>query len=535
MKNSKLKIFICSVIAALVSLVCIMGCAWAPTASAEESESSPAMAISAETEDTDVLSRFEYADLGVAEGSLFDKFSRERFPKATIKEFKNFADVLMALKLGKIDGTMLDRPNFNAVKRTESGLSCIPVPGYSVDIGFGFQKNDEGAALQAQMNAFLSQLKTEGKLDALIDKWYGETEPQATVPLSSLDGAKTLKVSIDLTRKPFVYMYYNEPVGFEIEVLYLFCKEYGYKVVYENGSFSTAGLAGLASKKYDMLCAGLYMTDERKESVNFSEPYMSADVVMVSYSGDGNFFASFAESFEKTFIREGRWKLILEGIATTLIISLSAIVGGTIVGFLLYLASRSKYKILSMIVRGFAKVYSKIIAGMPTLVILMLLFYVIFGRTDISGLAVAIIGFILTFGAFVYEQLKLTVNGVDKGQTEAAYALGYGRNQTFFRIVLPQAMKMFAPAYSSEIVSLIKATSVVGYIAVNDLTKMGDIIRSNTYEAFFPLMAVALIYFLLTWGISALLGFIIRKTDPRRKEKKKNAKKSDKEKQGDAK
>ena len=112
------------------------------------------------------------------------------------------------------------------------------------------------------------------------------------------------------------------------------------------------------------------------------------------------------------------------------------------------------------------------------------------------------------------------MEGVDRGQTEAAYALGYGRNRTFFRIVLPQAMKMFAPAYSAEIVSLVKATSVVGYIAVNDLTKVGDIIRSNTYEAFFPLIVVAIIYFLITCGITAVLDLLRRKTDPRKRTRK---------------
>jgi polar amino acid transport system substrate-binding protein len=264
------------------------------------------------------------------------------------------------------------------------------------------------------------------------------------------------------------------------------------------------------------------MTDERKESVNFSDPYMNAEVVMAKYerSGFENFWLSLKESFEKTFIREQRWKLIVEGIYTTLIISFFSVLGGTLFGFTLYMLARSKMKWLSKLSRGFAKVYSTIIAGTPTLVILMILFYIVFTSPDISGVLVAIIGFILTFGSFVYEQLSLTVSGVDNGQLEAAYALGYSRNQTFFRIVLPQAMKMFLPSYSGEIVSLIKATSVVGYIAVNDLTKMGDIIRGNTYEAFFPLIAVAVIYFAITWGVAGLLGILKKKAEPKRRKNK---------------
>ena len=182
--------------------------------------------------------------------------------------------------------------------------------------------------------------------------------------------------------------------------------------------------------------------------------------------------------------------------------------------------SRSKYKLLSLIAKKLAKVHSIIISGTPILVILMILYYLVFAKADISGIIVAIIGFIMTFSSFVYGQLDITVENVDKGQTEAAYALGYSRNKTFFKIILPQAMKMFIPVYTGEIIGLIKATSIVGYIAVNDLTRMGDIIRSNTYEAFFPLIAVALIYFALIWIVTMLMGIAKKKTDPKRRKNK---------------
>ena len=468
------------------------------------------------------LTQFASASLGVVTGSLYGGYSREQFPNATIKEFNTFSDVLVALKQGKVDGIMLDKPNFNSVARTDQSLSCITVPAYSVEIGFGFQKNESGYALQGEMNAFLEKLKAAGKIDEMIDKWYGETEPAETIPLEDLSSnAITLNVAIDTTRKPFVYMYEGKPVGFEIEVLYLFCKEQGYNVKISDISFAS-GLAGLASEKYDLVCGGLYMTAERKESVNFSDPYMFAEVVMAKCERSGleNFMQTVREGFEKTFIREQRWKLIVEGVCTTMIISIFAVLGGTLLGFGLYMLARSKTSWLSKLAKGFAKVYSTIIAGTPTLVVLMILFYIVFTSPDISGVTVAIIGFVLTFGSFVYEQLSLTVSGVDNGQLEAAYALGYSRNQTFFRIILPQAMKMFLPSYSSEIVGLIKATSVVGYIAVNDLTKMGDIIRGNTYEAFFPLIAVAVIYFAITWGVAALLGILKKKAEPKRRKDK---------------
>ena len=226
------------------------------------------------------------------------------------------------------------------------------------------------------------------------------------------------------------------------------------------------------------------------------------------------------ESFEKTFIREDRWKLIVEGIGVTMLISVCAVLAGSLFGFGLYMLSRSDVKVLQKLTKGFAKVYARIIAGTPVVVILMILFYIIFGKVrDMSGILVAIIGFTLTFGAFVYEHMTVSVGSVDKGQTEAAYALGYTKNRTFFRIIFPQAMSIFLPSYCGQAIELIKATAVVGYIAVNDLTKMGDIIRSNTYEAFFPLIATAVIYFLLTWGLSLLLGLVRRYFEPKRRRK----------------
>ena len=113
----------------------------------------------------------------------------------------------------------------------------------------------------------------------------------------------------------------------------------------------------------------------------------------------------------------------------------------------------------------------------------------------------------------------MSVGSVERGQTEAAYALGYTKNKTFFRIIFPQAMTIFLPSYCGQAVELIKATAVVGYVAVNDLTKMGDIIRSNTYEAFFPLIATAVIYFLLTWLLSLALKLLKLRFEPKRRSK----------------
>ena len=469
------------------------------------------------------LSDFENATLGVIDGSLYDGISKELFPNAKRDSYPSFNDLFQCIKQGKIDGFLLDIPNLSAVRRTDKRLNWIPVPDCTVDIGIAFGKNETGETLQKEMNDFLENIRESGLYDRMWEYWCEDTEPAEMPDLPDLSGnEKTLRIAVDLSRKPFVYLLNNEYAGFEIELLYNFCKEYGYQPSFESAQW-TAGVAGLKSEKYDVVSCGIYMTEERKESVNFCEPYVVADVVMVVYDQGGeekSFWESIQESFEKTFVRESRWKLILEGLSITALISAGAIIGGSIFGFALYLASRTKYRAVSNLVKTIVKIYGRIIAGTPTLVILMLLFYVAFGKSDINGIWVAILGFILTFASFVYSHLALSVESVDHGQTEAAYALGYNRNQTFFKIILPESLKAFLPTFAAEAVGLIKATSVVGYIAVNDLTKMGDIIRSNTYEAMFPLLAVAVIYFLITWGAAALLSVLQKKTDNlRRKDK----------------
>jgi polar amino acid transport system substrate-binding protein len=156
---------------------------------------------------------------------------------------------------------------------------------------------------------------------------------------------------------------------------------------------------------------------------------------------------------------------------------------------------------------------------LPVVVLLMLFYYLVFAKAQVTGVFVAIVAFTLTFAAAVFSNLKSSVSAIDRGQTEAAYALGYGNLQTFFSMVLPQALVYFLPSYKSELVSLIKATAVVGYIAVQDLTRMGDIVRSRTYEAFFPLIAVAVIYIIMALILIFLVDRVEIKVDPKRRKR----------------
>lgn len=222
-------------------------------------------------------------------------------------------------------------------------------------------------------------------------------------------------------------------------------------------------------------------------------------------------FASVKDSFYNNIITEKRYMLILNGLWQTLLISIFAALLGTIFGALVCFMRMGKNTLMNAI----AKTYVSIMRGIPVLVLLMLLYYAVFARWNINASIVAIITFALNFAAYVSEMFRTSIEGVDRGQREAGIAMGFTKVKTFILIIMPQAIKKVLPIYKGELISMIKMTSVVGYIAVEDLTKASDIIRSRTFDAFFPLVMVAIIYFLLAWGFAATLDRINKKMTSR--------------------
>lgn len=472
------------------------------------------------------LADFENATIGVMTGTVYDDFAKERFPNAKREYYNMISDMIVAVEQEKIDGYLSESTYVTAAIWEGAKIQSIDESIDHTQAAYIFQKSEQSAQLREQMNSFVQKARENGTLDELAEKWFGKTEPTGKLDFNSLTGENgTIRIAVAPDLKPISYIKDGELTGYEMEILLLFAKEYGYKLDMSYMTFD-AILPGVTTGKYDIGTGAVTITEERAQSVDFSESHLTVDVVMVvkdesDILAHSSFWNELKEDFNKTFIRENRWKLIVEGIGVTMVISILAILIGSLLGFALYMLSRSDIKILRGLIKGISKVYSRFIAGTPVVVILMILFYVVFGNIrDMSGIVVAILGFSLVFGAFVYEHMQISVDSVDNGQTEAAYALGYNKNNTFFRIVFPQAMKIFLPSYCGQIVELIKATAVVGYIAVNDLTKMGDIIRSNTYEAFFPLIATAVIYFILTWIVASLLKIIKFKFEPKRRTEK---------------
>ncbi len=223
------------------------------------------------------------------------------------------------------------------------------------------------------------------------------------------------------------------------------------------------------------------------------------------------FLQGIADSFYSNIIEEQRYILILDGLKVTIIISVLATLFGTLLGGLICYMRMSHSRLL----QGISGVYISILRGTPVLVVLMIIFYVVFASVDIDPVAVAIIAFGLNFAAYVSEMFRTGIQSIDRGQTEAGIALGFTKVKTFIHIVMPQAIQRVLPVYKGEMIALVKMTSIVGYIAVQDLTKAGDMIRSRTFDAFFPLIMVAVLYFLISWLLLVALGYAEKKTNPK--------------------
>ncbi len=227
-----------------------------------------------------------------------------------------------------------------------------------------------------------------------------------------------------------------------------------------------------------------------------------------------SFFSDFGESFEKTFIREDRYKLFIDGVLLTLKVSLLAVIIGIVIGFLIALCNLSKNTPL----RLFGKVYTDIIRGTPSVTQLMIIYFVIFASVDLDKWIIAAIAFGINSGAYVSEIIRAGILSIDKGQGEAGRSLGLNARQTMIHIIIPQAMKNVFPALCNEFIVLIKETAIVGYVGLMDIQKASDFIKSATFEAAMPLLATAVIYFVIIKILTICLGLLekkLRKADVR--------------------
>ena len=235
-----------------------------------------------------------------------------------------------------------------------------------------------------------------------------------------------------------------------------------------------------------------------------------------------DFFNGLYVSFVKTFITDDRWVQLLNGLLVTLEITFFAVIIGVAIGFLIAIVrstydmnlSGKKCRTLSdyilKAVNAICNIYITVIRGTPVLIQLMIMYFIVFAFSR-DGIIAAIISFGINSGAYVAEIVRSGIMSIDKGQFEASRSLGFNYRSTMIHVIIPQAFKNILPALGNEFIVLFKETSVAAYVSVQDLTYVGNLIRSRTFEAFFPLIAVAIIYLVIV----LILTFLLKKLERR--------------------
>ena len=231
--------------------------------------------------------------------------------------------------------------------------------------------------------------------------------------------------------------------------------------------------------------------------------------------------SKWAKTFTLCFIKDDRWKYLTKGLGNTLTITFFALLLGVVIGVVVAIVRSTHDKNIDTMRKGcgrtllkianaICKLYLTIIRGTPVVVQLMIMYFIIMISTR-SGVVVASVTFGINSGAYVAEIIRAGIMSIDNGQFEAGRSLGFNYVQTMWNIIIPQAFKNVLPSLANEFIVLLKETSVAGYVGIVDLTKGGDIIRGNTFEAFMPLIGVALIYLIMVIFFSWLVGKLERR------------------------
>ncbi len=462
-------------------------------------------AQNAELKEYNQLEQLDGKRIGVWSSSFFTLLFRS--PESpvhniSLQTYKTYSDLCLALQNQKIDVIVADQPIAQIMTKENDGFAFWEKTGINYEYVFAFPSTPEGMTLKMEMDDFLQKIQADGTWKNLQENYLS---PQAQkIPEQKTQKGRTLNFAVNAVLRPFAYFFDGEITGYEVALASEFCQAYGYKLNLQNMDFGGT-ITAVVTGKCDFSASCIGVTELKKEQVYFSQPIYRGEASVVylkpNLPQQASYWQEFKNDVYKSFVLENRWKIILQGLGITALIGFGAGIGGTILGSFWVFLQRKYRKVLSRPI----KIFMKTIKGMPILILLMILYYIVFASSRLGGITIVIIGFSLNFSVHVANILNFSIDSVDSGQWKAAWALGYNQVQTFKRIIFPQAMKFFLPLYNDNLINMIKSTSVVGYLAIVDLTKAADIIRDMTYEPFLPLLLTPLIYFGLSWILFKLL------------------------------
>lgn len=421
------------------------------------------------------------------------------------------ADALQSLVNRKAQVLVCDEITYNSTVLRENGVKIACLGKAEFPTAFMFRKGD--VALASACTSTIEGMEADGSMEELKDYWlterYLESGKFRTVPQEGT--GEPIKVACAADMAPIAFPVEGEWYGLEVDILRRMANELGRKIEFTFYPPTSAVIA-LPTGLADVLLGAIFMTPEREEENLFSKPYHNYHpayfVLDPEAAGEGaGFWEGLKKGLHKTFIVENRWKYITKGLGETVKITLLSILFGAVLGAGLSAMMRSRRKWL----RCVAGAYNWLIAGIPMLVLLLILFYIVFAGTGLDVSTVAIIAFAMNFASGAADVYNTSLDAIPSTQTEGGLALGFTKVQTFRHIILPQALRRGLPLFQAQCISLLKATSIVGYISLEDITRAGDIIRSRTFDAVMPLLVVTVVYFILAWAIGLLLKFALPK------------------------
>lgn len=449
-------------------------------------------------------------------GSSQELALEKKYPDMEILRMDADLDMLEALVSGACEAVVLDDYTMKYYSKQVGGIETIDTFG-SLSFGIAFKKG-KNTELREQFNSFLKEIESDGTMQQMKERWLEDPDNSPIPQIEMPKNGSPVKISIAAGAAPFQFYKDGVLTGFEIELCQRFAVYIQRPVEFHDSDWASL-ITSIAAGTDDMAISALNISPERAKAVDFSEPYyICSSLVGIRAENSENYIhqdstqkneeIGFAESLKKSIKRnlleEERYKLVLDGLKLTAFISLMSAIIGTLLGALVcWMRMHSNIGL-----RSSASAYINVMRGTPVLVLLMFMFYVVLAGTSVSAIWVSIITFSMNFAAYAAEMFRTSIEGIDKGQTEAGLSLGYTPARTFTKFILPQAFATVLPVYKGEIISLVKTTSIVGFIAVQDLTKVGDIIRSRTFDAFFPLVMVAILYFILSWIFATALDLI---------------------------
>lgn len=425
----------------------------------------------------------------------------------SVERFNKGGDAIQALKIGKIDCVIIDEQPAKVFQKKNNQLKILQEEFANEEYAVCLAKGN--TELKAKIDTALEELQADGTMQKIKDYYIGENAGKDPyVPDKNNPEKGTISMATNAEFPPYEYFNDGKIVGIDADMMQAVCDKLGMKLDIQNMEFDSI-ITAVTSGKVDVGAAGMTVTEDRLKNVDFSITYTNAkQVIIVRDHSVSAQKQSFKDSFYNNFIKDHRYQYLLTGFGNTLVITFFAIIIGIVLGLLIALVRTNYDRNGSLpLLNALCKIYLTVMRGTPAVVQLMIIYYVLLSSVQ-NKILVAVIGFGLNSAAYVAEVIRSGIMSVDHGQFEAGRSLGLSYGQTMRHIIIPQAFKNILPALGNEFIVLIKETSISGYIGLMDLTKGGDIVRSITYEAYMPLLAVAAAYLvtvmILTAGVNRL-------------------------------